>query len=53
MDISAQTEKFRQAFAVLKGQLSMGYAREAVIVTLGIQESADVLSAPFFSSSLL
>ncbi|PBK66608.1 hypothetical protein ARMSODRAFT_1006001 [Armillaria solidipes] len=43
MDISGQAEKFRQAFADLKGKLSMGLAKEAVIVTLGVQKSVDDL----------
>ncbi|KAK0439718.1 uncharacterized protein EV420DRAFT_1733535 [Desarmillaria tabescens] len=43
MDISGQAEKFRQAFVDLKSHLSMGYAKEAVIVTLGVQKSVDVL----------
>ncbi|KAK0439721.1 uncharacterized protein EV420DRAFT_1733548 [Desarmillaria tabescens] len=43
MDISGQAEKFRQAFVDLKSHLSMGYAKEAVVVTLGVQKSVDVL----------
>ncbi|PBK98147.1 hypothetical protein ARMGADRAFT_569013 [Armillaria gallica] len=43
MDISEQAEKLRQAFIDLKSRLSMGYAAEAVIVTLGVQESMDVM----------
>ncbi|KAK0439728.1 uncharacterized protein EV420DRAFT_1169158 [Desarmillaria tabescens] len=43
MDISAQAEIFRQAFVDLKNHLSMGYAKEAVIVTLGVQKSVDIL----------
>ncbi|PBK98170.1 hypothetical protein ARMGADRAFT_1161666 [Armillaria gallica] len=41
MDISVQAEIFHQAFIDLKGQLSMGLAKEAVIVTLGVQKSVD------------
>ncbi len=47
MDVSGQAEKFHQAFADLKGQLSMKLAKEAVVVTLGVQKSVDDLSAPF------
>ncbi|SJL14640.1 uncharacterized protein ARMOST_18105 [Armillaria ostoyae] len=43
MDVSGQAKIFRQAFIDLKGQLSMGFAKEAVIVTLGVQKSVDVL----------
>ncbi|SJL00968.1 uncharacterized protein ARMOST_04282 [Armillaria ostoyae] len=43
MDISVQAENFHQAFTDLKGQLSMGLAKEAVIVTLGVQKSVDDL----------
>ncbi len=49
MDISGQAEKFRQAFADLKDQLTRGFARESAIVTLGVQELVNVQSALFFS----
>ncbi len=49
MDVSGQAEIFRQAFINLKRQLSMGLAKEAVIVTLGVQKSVDVLGETFFS----
>ncbi|PBK66630.1 hypothetical protein ARMSODRAFT_352149 [Armillaria solidipes] len=42
MDISGQAEKFRQAFADLKDQLTRGFARESAIVTLGVQELVNV-----------
>ncbi len=51
MDISGQTKIFRQAFVNLKNRLSMGFAKEAVIVTLGVQQSVDVLGETFFSCS--
>ncbi len=38
IDVSGQAEQFRQAFIDLKSQLSMGFAKESVIVTLGVQE---------------
>ncbi|KAK0438250.1 hypothetical protein EV421DRAFT_2037891 [Armillaria borealis] len=44
IDISVQAENFHQAFTDLKGQLSMGLAKEAVIVTLGVQKSVDDLT---------
>ncbi|KAK0475740.1 hypothetical protein IW261DRAFT_454887 [Armillaria novae-zelandiae] len=43
MDISDQAEKFSHAFADLKNQLSRGHARDAAIVTLGVQKSVDLL----------
>ncbi|SJL17581.1 uncharacterized protein ARMOST_21133 [Armillaria ostoyae] len=43
MDVSGQAEKFHQAFVDLKNRLSMGFAKEAVFVTLGVQKSVDVL----------
>ncbi|KAK0452928.1 uncharacterized protein EV420DRAFT_1697654 [Desarmillaria tabescens] len=43
IDISGQAEIFRQAFVNLKNHLNMGFAKEAVIVTLGVQKSVDVL----------
>ncbi|SJL17586.1 uncharacterized protein ARMOST_21138 [Armillaria ostoyae] len=43
MNISCQAAKFRQAFVDLKYHLSMGLAKEAVIVTLGVQKSVDIL----------
>ncbi|KAK0421599.1 hypothetical protein EV421DRAFT_2068852, partial [Armillaria borealis] len=42
-NISEQAEKLRQAFINLKSRLSMEYVAEAVIVTLGVQESMDVM----------
>ncbi|KAK0452864.1 uncharacterized protein EV420DRAFT_626870 [Desarmillaria tabescens] len=42
MDLSGQAENFRQAFIDLKGQLSMGFARESAIVTLGVQELVNI-----------
>ncbi len=53
MDISEQAEKLRQAFIALKSRLSMGYAAEAVIVTLGVQETVHVMRTLFFSCNLL
>ncbi|KAK0200219.1 hypothetical protein DFS33DRAFT_1395744 [Desarmillaria ectypa] len=38
MNVSGQTEKFRQAFIDLKSQLSMGFTKESIIVTLGVQQ---------------
>ncbi|PBK98114.1 hypothetical protein ARMGADRAFT_568599 [Armillaria gallica] len=43
MDISEKAKDFHQAFTDLKGQLSMGLAKEVVIVTLGVQESMNVM----------
>ncbi|KAK0488060.1 hypothetical protein EDD18DRAFT_1360012 [Armillaria luteobubalina] len=43
MDVSTQARRFHLAFADLKNQLSREYAKEAVIVTLGVQKTADVL----------
>ena len=48
-DVSGQAENFRQAFADLKCQLSMKVAKESIIVTLGVQNSVDILSESFFS----
>ncbi|SJL16194.1 uncharacterized protein ARMOST_19713 [Armillaria ostoyae] len=42
-DVSGQAENFRQAFADLKCQLSMKVAKESIIVTLGVQNSVDIL----------
>ncbi len=53
MDISEKAEKQRQAFIDLKSRLSMGYAEEAVIVTLGVQESVNVMRTLFFSRNPL
>ncbi len=53
MDISKKAEKQHQAFIDLKSWLSMGYAEEAVIVTLGIQESVNVMRMLFFSCNPL
>ncbi len=53
MDILEKAKNFHQAFTNLKGQLSMGLAKEAVIVTLGVQESMDVMHALFFHCNLL
>ncbi len=53
MDVSGQGTKFRQAFVDLKHYLSMGLEKEAVIVTLGVQKSVDVLGAPFSSFSAM
>ncbi len=53
MDISEKAKNFHQAFTNLKGQLSTGLAKEAVIVTLGVQESMDVMRALFFRCNLL
>ncbi|KAK0438238.1 hypothetical protein EV421DRAFT_2021353 [Armillaria borealis] len=52
MDISGQAAKFRQAFVDLKHHLSMGSVKEAVIVTLGVQKSVDILGAPFSAAVL-
>ncbi|KAK0474726.1 hypothetical protein EDD18DRAFT_1470562 [Armillaria luteobubalina] len=43
MDISDRAEKFSHVFADLKSQLSKEYAREAIIVTLGVQKNVDIL----------
>ncbi len=48
-----KAEKQRQAFIDLKSRLSMGYAEEAVIVTLGVQESVNVMRTLFFSRNPL
>ncbi|PBK88460.1 hypothetical protein ARMGADRAFT_1084414 [Armillaria gallica] len=40
--VSVQAEKFHQAFAGLKDQLTRGLARESVIVTLGVQDLVNV-----------
>ncbi|PBK98181.1 hypothetical protein ARMGADRAFT_1075044 [Armillaria gallica] len=42
IDISGQAAKFHQAFAGLKDQLTRGFARESVIVTLGVQELVNI-----------
>ncbi len=52
MDISGQAAKFRQAFVDLKHRLSMGLAKEVVIVTLGMQKSVDILGAPVSAAVL-
>ncbi|KAK0234412.1 hypothetical protein EDD85DRAFT_792463 [Armillaria nabsnona] len=42
IDISGQAEKFHRGFADLKDQLTRGFARESVIVTLGVQELVNI-----------
>ncbi|KAK0438269.1 hypothetical protein EV421DRAFT_1972095 [Armillaria borealis] len=63
MDVLGNAENFRLAFIDLKNQLSLGFAKEAVIVTLGVQqlvsgvwelvisvqERVDLQSVSFFS----
>ncbi len=38
INVLSQAEQFHQAFIDLKSQMSMGFAKESVIVTLGIQQ---------------
>ncbi len=51
MDVSGQAKIFRQAFINPKCELSMGLAKEAVIVALSVQKSVDVLGETSFSCS--